>query len=65
MSDLDHFKELQAQRSAEKLAAAKKELDEALYELSVSQDGRDSEVAADAIENLVKVMMDSRRGEGP
>ena len=65
MSDLDHFKELQSQRSAEKLAAAKKELDEALYELSVSQDGRDSEVAADAIENLVKVMMDSRRGEGP
>ena len=56
MSDLEAD---QAQRRKERLAAAKREVDEALYELSGSQDGRDSEAAADAIENLIRVVVES------
>ena len=50
---------MQAERHKQKLAAAKRAVDEALYELSGSQDGRDSEVAADAIENLIRVVMEN------
>ncbi len=66
MTDPDHdiseFNALRAKRSQEKLAAAKKEVDEALYELSGSQNGRDSEVAADAIENLIRTIMGESHG---
>lgn len=58
MNDIDHFQSLQSERAKEKLAAAKRVVDEALYELSGSQDGRDSEAAADAIENLIRVVME-------
>ena len=58
--DLSEFNRLRELRSLEKLTAAKKEVDEALYELSGSQDGRDSECAADAIVNLIRVIMAER-----
>ena len=56
---LEDFMAVQAQRRKEKLAAAKKDVANSLYDLADTH-GRGSETAADAIENLIRVILEEK-----
>ncbi len=54
------FAEVQAQRRAEKLTAAKREVEAALSALATDREGREAEMAADAIANLIRVIVEEK-----
>ena len=56
----DEFTEAQALRRREKLVAAKKALQDTLYDLASDRGGREPEAAADAIENLIRTIIEER-----
>ncbi len=60
----DDFAEVQAQRRAEKLTAAKDAVEYALRILATDREGREAEMAADAIANLIRVIMEEGKSHG-
>ncbi len=54
------FAEVQAHRRAEKLIAAKREVEAALKALATDREGREPEMAADAIANLIRVIVEEK-----
>ncbi len=58
----DDFIEVQAQRRAEKISAAKIEVQIALRVLATDREGREAEMAADAIDNLIRVIIEEKHG---
>ncbi len=56
----EEFLAMQAQRRAEKLTAAKREVEAALSALATDREGREAEMAADAIANLIRVIVEEK-----